>query len=246
MSELERALHALRADVEWPATPDLAAAVPARAAAPGRRPRLLAAVLAAALLVPAGGAVALPRARDAVLDWLGLRNVTVRRTPALPPARRTVEAELGRLVSLRAAVARAGFPVWIPAVLGAPDRVRRAGGRVSLIYAPGPGLPALPGVDAGLVLTQFEGGLRGEYLEKIVASGTKVERVDVGGRLGVFFSGEPHVYIFTRPDGEIVQERPLLAGPTLVWEREGVVLRLETRARRGRAVRIARSVTRAG
>src|SRR5687768_4073515 len=107
MPGLETRLRVLAEEAVWPATPDLAAAVAAtpragraraavdrgRAAlglgraAPGRRPaarRALAVLLAALLLVPAA-AVAFPGARDDVLEWLGLREVEIRRVPA-PPA----------------------------------------------------------------------------------------------------------------------------------------------------------------
>ena len=171
MPELESRLRALAADAVWPATPDLAAAV---AAAPrrrrrrvavgrgraalgrggagvGRRParRALAVVLAALLLVPAA-AVAFPGARDDVLEWLGLRDVEIRRVPA-PPAgtRPELEGDLGRRVSLAQARRNAGFAAAIPAALGPPDRVRETGQRISLVYAPRDGLPALRGIDAG-------------------------------------------------------------------------------------------------
>ena len=43
------------------------------------------------------------------------------------------------------------------------------------------------------------------------------------------------------PDGEVREDRALLAGPTLIWEQSGLVLRLETAAGRARALKIARS-----
>ena len=116
MPELEAQLRALAADAVWPPTPDLQARVLARlesapaapaAAATGvapawrRRPRrLLVAVMAALVLTPAAAAVAFPDARDEVLEWLGLRNVTVRRVPPPPAARPQLEEDLGRLVTL--------------------------------------------------------------------------------------------------------------------------------------------------
>src|SRR4051812_33301352 len=95
---LEARLRALAADAAWPDTPDLRAAVlagPAGRRAPvlagpaGRRApahgltarlgprRLAAALLAVLVLLPAAGAVALPAARENVLEWLGLRDVGV-------------------------------------------------------------------------------------------------------------------------------------------------------------------------
>src|SRR5687767_15193582 len=100
MPDLELQLRALAEDTVWPATPDIAAAVAraprerrtgARArvraalAPRGRRARrVIAAGLALLLLVPAA-AVAFPGARNDVLEWLGLRDVEIRRVPSPPP-----------------------------------------------------------------------------------------------------------------------------------------------------------------
>ena len=250
MPELETRLRALAEDAVWPATPDLAAAVTAAPRRPRgisgvHRPaarRALAVVLAALLLVPAA-AVAFPGARDDVLEWLGLRDVEIRRVPA-PPAgtRPELEADLGRRVSLAQARTNAGFAAAIPAALGPPDRVRETGQRISLIYAPRDGLPALRGIDAGLILTQSRGGIRGVYLQKLLLGGTRVERVSVRGRLGAFISGGDHAYLYETPDGEVRQDRPLLAGPTLIWAAGGRVHRLEAAAPRQKVLQIARSV----
>jgi hypothetical protein len=256
--DLELELRALAAEAVWPPTPDLESAVLARlAAGPGpaaasarrRRPhrsrRVLAAAVAALVLLPTAGAVAFPQARDDVLEWLGLRNVEVRRVPAPPPAARPeLERDLGRLVTLAVAEREAGFRAAIPEALGPPDRVRVTGQRISLIYAPSDDLPALDGVDAGLILTQSRGGIRGEYLEKLLLGGTNVERVEVAGNRGAYISGGEHAYLYETPGGRIEQDSPLLAGPTLIWQRFGLVFRLETRAERALALAIARTTTR--
>ena len=122
MPELETQLRALGEELAWPATPDLAAAVAARAArarraapAPPRPAGRSPPALAALLLVPAA-AVAFPGARDDVLEWLGLRDVEIRRVPA-PPAgtRPELEADLGRVVTLAQARREAGFAPALPA-----------------------------------------------------------------------------------------------------------------------------------
>jgi len=246
--ELEAQLRALAADVRWPPTPDLAArlehAAPAPASRRSRRTRVLAAVAAAVVLLPAAGAAAFPGARDDVLDWLGIRNVEVRRVPAGPAGSRPeLEGDLGPPTTLARAGRDAGFAAAIPTALGRPDRVRRTGQRISLVYAPRPGLPALEGIDAGLVLTESHGGIRGALLQKLLLGGTRVERVRVRGRPGAFISGGDHAYLYETPHGEVRQDRALLAGPTLIWSAGGRVHRLETAAPRVTALRIARSVT---
>jgi hypothetical protein len=247
MAELEARLHALAADAVWPPTPDLE---PAVMAAPRRRARrrprreFLAAALAVLVLVPAAGAVAFPGARDDVLEFLGLRDVKVHRVPAPPPGTRPeLEDDLGAVVPLAEAQRRAGFKALLPAALGAPDRVRVSGQRISLLYAARTGLPKLDGVDAGLILTQSRGGIPGGYLEKLVFTGTDVSRVDVGGHRGAYISGGPHAYIYVTPGGATREDSALLAGPTVIWERNGRVLRLEGAANRRKLLEIATSVT---
>ena len=200
-------------------------------------------MLAALVLIPAAGAVAFPGARNDVLEWLGLRHVKVERVPTPPPgARPELEDDLGQLVPAGEAVTRAGFEPLIPEELGPPDRTRELGQRISLVYEPRDGLPKLPGMDAGLIITQTRGGIRTEYLRKLVFGGTNVRRVNVAGRPGAFISGGTHAYIYEAPGGAVEQDHPLLAGPTLIWEQDGRVLRLEGDVDRATALRIARSM----
>ena len=113
---------------------------------------------------------------------------------------------------------------------------------MSLVYEPRPGLPKLPRMDAGLIITQTRGGIADEYLQKLVYGGTDVRRVNVAGRPGAFISGGSHSYLYVSPTGDVEQDHPLLAGPTLIWEQDGLVLRLEGDVDRATALRIARSM----
>src|SRR4051812_44853904 len=163
--ELERALRELEPD--WPPTPDLALAVRARIAAPAPRVRRLwAPALAAALgalLVFAVVMAASPSARSTVLRWLGLQGVEVRHAPpaATPPrVRRGADLGLGTSVTLATARRAAGFPVPVPSTLGRPAAVylsRAPVPRVSLVYAPGPGIPRSRISGAGLLLMALRG-----------------------------------------------------------------------------------------
>jgi hypothetical protein len=257
MPDLELQLRALAEEAVWPATPDIAAAVAraprerrtgARArvraalAPRGHRARrVVAAGLALLLLVPAA-AVAFPGARNDVLEWLGIRDVEIRRVPSPPPGTRPeLEPDLGRVVPLAQAEREAGFAAAIPAALGEPDRVRILGQRISLVYAPREGLPRLDEVDAGLILTQSRGAIHGVYLEKLLLGGATAERVKVRGRLGAFISGD-HAYLYETDDGQVREDRPLLAGPTLIWTGRGRVYRLEAAAPREKVLQIAHSV----
>jgi hypothetical protein len=230
-ADLDRRLRELAADAAWPPTPDLASAVAARLADAGpanvgevpswgalrdgrgwsvRRRRVLVAVLAAFVLVPAGAAFG-----DEVLEWLGLRSVEVRREPRLPPdARRPALDELGPPVTAAQARRRAGFAPVVPERLGPPEEVRERDGVVTLVYDGG-----------ALLLAQLRGALQEDLVQKTVAPGARVRRVPGG----VFLSGPDHAYLYVRPDGENMEGRPFLAGNTLVVERGDLLLRLEGR-----------------
>ena len=139
MSELERELRNVGAEIEYPPTPDLAGAVRERIEARRRsRFSLSRRKLALALAILAAGvgaAMATPQARTAILEWLGLRGVAIERVATRPDAALGDELDLGERVSLREARRRAGFSPLVPRAggLGDPDEVssapRRAGTR---------------------------------------------------------------------------------------------------------------------
>jgi hypothetical protein len=248
---LETRLRALGEDAAFPPAPDLAAQVgaalrsrPRRTplAAARRRRRTLALVLAAALLVPAGAIAAVPSARDRVLDWLGLHGVSVKHVATTPRPGPSGGLDLGRPVTLRDAPVR--FTPLVPAALGAPAGVFAAGappgGRVSLTYRPRAGLPPVaPGV--GALVTEFRGSGTRQFIEKALGPRTTARRVIVDGAPGVYLSGEPHGFVFTEARGQIRMENLRLARDVLIWERDGLVLRLEADRSLRDLLRIARS-----
>ena len=79
------------------------------------------------------------------------------RAPAL--SWRPTSAAASRRAGSSGRSSRPGSPPTIPDELGAPDRVRVMGQRISLVYAPRPSLPELDGIDAGLILTESRGGI---------------------------------------------------------------------------------------
>ena len=117
---LDRELRTLVATIDWPDTPDVAALVVARLEAParrrlwpslGRRTALVSSVLVDAL----AAVLAVPPARTAIFDWLGIggaRIVRVDELPAVPPAPGL--DTLGAVVSLDVARERAGGPYADP------------------------------------------------------------------------------------------------------------------------------------
>lgn len=244
MSDLERALRELR--IDWPETPDIAGAVAARLeprtgtahpSRPGRRPWLRRAALALVLLI--GGVAAVPDARSAVLEFLGLESVKIERREPAPTRSFGQELDLGRAVTLAEARRRSGMSLAPPSVLGTPDGVFHGelpfdGGRVSFVY----GSAGRPDVLVQLMRAQVT-----PFIEKTAGAGTDVERLEVDGAPAFFLSGEPHGVVIGRRDGnDVIVEDQRLAGSTLLVERDDVLIRIEGAISRERAVAIARSI----
>lgn len=261
MADLERRLQALSA-AAFPPSPDVRDAVARRiaAGAPGAgargragrrsggsplhsRRRVLALALAL-VLVPSAAVAAVPSARHAVLDWLGLAHVRVERVPRVPPLPALDLADLGpRVASVQAAGRRAGFPVVVPRALGAPDAVYvSADGVVSLAYAPRPGLPRERLTGLGLLVTELRARGLPDYFAKTAGPRTRVEPVRIAGASGAFLSGEPHGFLIEQDDGRIRDLPSRLAANTLVFERGDLVIRLEARFGRRAALALARSL----
>jgi hypothetical protein len=269
--DLDRALTDLAASLEFPPTPDLAAAVSARLdEAPATRPRprprprprrwswpagwrRLAVAGLAAVLLAAAVLVASPGTREAVARRLGLRGIGVELGGPPPPTVTTVpgarlDLGLGERVGLEEARRRVGFPVLVPGAGGLerPDatfvsEADPAGGRVDLVWGARPGLPASAFTDAGLLITQFQGEPTPEFIKKVAGAGL-VEFVEVGGEPGYWFSGEPHFFTYRDAAGNFREEQTRLAGNTLIWQRGALTLRLEGELSKEEAIRIAESM----
>ena len=239
MAELERELLALGRELDYPPTPDVAGAVSGRLArtrAPRgwwvrRRAVALAFVVLAAALA---GVLAVPQARTAVLEWLGLRGVAVKRVETLPPSR-AAGLELGQLVRIERAQRFVPYRIQLPDTeRGEPDRVylnfRVAGGQVALLLTDG---------GKRVLFIQFRGS---HVAEKLVGPQTTLERLTVDGAPALWISGRPHSFIYREPGGNVAAEEFRLAGNVLLWERDGLTFRLEGPLTKERALEIARSV----
>lgn len=255
MNELERALAALGEELALPAAPDVSAAVLARIAEPAprrlplrrRRPLLLAFV---ALLVALGAALAVPAARTAILDFFGLQGATVRRVETLPEASgERIRLPLGTPVPVRDGIVQAKWaPFVVPEALGAPDRAFYSpvptGGKISLVYEPGPGIPRSEHTGVGLLVTEFRGDLDPGYIDKLADAGTAVEPLTILGSPALWLEGGPHFVFFRTRGGTFVEEPGRLAGNTLLVEHGPLLVRIEGEIDRARAVVIAESLRR--
>jgi hypothetical protein len=240
MPELETTLRRLGAELAFPATPDLAAAVEARIGAPPPRRtfrwrlpigRQLA--IALAILVAAFGAVlaASPGARSAFLELFGIKGATVSRVERVPDVDEYAPLQLGEPVSLPEARRAVAFRIRVPdAGDGQIERVflRRdlPGGVVSFVFC----CPRL-------VLIEF----RGEtvpFVEKFAGPQARVEHLLVGDAPGVWIEGA-HAVVFRDASGVVRDENLRLAGNVLLWELGGITYRLEGPLTRERALEIA-------
>jgi len=236
MTDLERALEALGADVDFPPTPDLAAGVLSRLPVQLRRRTgrrwWWAAAAAIVLLV----LVALPGPRAAIADLLGIGAVRVTIVDAVPPSA-TVRPPTGVEVTIDEAQAETDFDVLEPET--PPDAVflddAVPGGMVTLAYE-------ADGGGAALFITQLTATTDEAILGKSVGPGTSLVVVDVAGTPGFWIEGEPHVVLLIDRGGEIREDAARLAGNTLIVVRDNVTIRIEGAVSREDAVEIATSL----
>lgn len=264
--DLEAALHELNADLDYPPTPPLAQQVRLRlaTASPPRRsfwdvlrslqrPALVAFLV---LLALAGIGLGLfPNARAAIAERLGLRGVTITRLPGNPSApgspsssRTGTGLQLGRQVTFEEAQGTARFTLVQPhlAELGSPDEMYvntiDAGPEVAFVYHAASGRPPSTRPDVGLLFMQFQ-ATAAPFIQKGVGPDTKVEQLTVNGGPGFWLQGQPHAFFYQQPNGPVgPPENFRLATNTLLWEQNGLTLRLEGPATKDEALRIAASI----
>ncbi len=206
MGELERVLRSAAAEVAWPSVPE--PSLPAET----RRPRRWGLVLVlAAVLVAFAVALAVPGARSAILRALHLEGVSIERVRVLPPAQeRPLAAGLGAPVSAEQARRALSAPAALPPLRSQPQ-----------LYLDHGAVSALLDVGGPVLLSETRIGVGGSiFFKKVVGPSTGVSGVRVGDSPGIWISGEEHVYV--SPSAP-----PRLAGHVLLWERDGILYRLE-------------------
>ena len=251
LAELEARLRRLGADGAFPPTPQIAAAVTQRLGAETRRnawPVLWrrASYLAAVFVLACLLGLAVPEVRDGLAERLGLRGLRVVSLSG-PPQGSFIDPRsgLGARLDLEAARSIASFPFLVPAELGQPDEVYISsaipGGEVTLLYGPRAGYPE-SGFRVGLLVSQTPGQALVEVYEKGVAPGTTVRSVSVAGQPGTWISGAPHSFSYRSPSGESRVERARLASNVLLFERQGLIVRIEGAISLEKALQVASSL----
>jgi hypothetical protein len=235
VNELEQLLAGIRAEIAFPAEPDVAAAVVARLEERPRRPFpwRTAALALAVLAVAIGAAFAVPQARTTILRWFHLRGVTVERVQTLPPAvERSQAGGLGSRMSLAEAERIVGFHLALPPFEhGRPRRAYVRDAQLASVIVRAHGEPVL--------LSEFR-STNPEFLRKSTATETRVEPVRVDGEAGLWIEGGTHVLIY--PGGSTEPGAVLIRGNVLLWVHRNLTLRLEGKLSKGEALRLARSI----
>ena len=236
---IDGALRGLAADVVFPPTPSLLPAIERRlgasaAPAAGRRRWSRAFVLAVGLSV-------LIVATVAAFTWVlpGLRITPVASLPA------GSTADLGAGLTLGEPIREPDAPFTVEA-LGPPDAAYDTadGSVVSLVFAADGDLPEMAGAGIGLLVQRIQGALDATMVEKLVEEvGARVTPVTIGGADGFWIEGPPHLVRYLAPGGGVRAEMTRLVGDTLVWQRGGILYRMESALGLAESRRLATSVT---
>jgi hypothetical protein len=254
MADLEGALRDLGEHLDAPAGTHLAAAVrhrladrapaPRRIPAPpvARRRFVLSSAAAFVVLVLSVVGFWAP-AREAVADLFGLGGVRFSREPS--PVRPGERLRVGRPVALEEARRRVDFPLAIPARLGSPDvvYVDEAASEtvVSFVYRPRPAIPEVRSTGVGFLVSQFRGRVDAAVMTKFLGPGSTIEPISVPGGRGFWLPEPGHVVMYLDRRGEIQEDTARLTANVLLFERDGVITRLESRLSRDEMLAIAAS-----
>jgi len=260
-ADLEQRLVLLQAEIDWPATPALAARIRTRIAAPAPAPAPRPwfqnrwALAAAAVLVVLAALIAYPPSREAIAGWINLHTIFTRvnqlPTPSpLPSGPLGKRLGLGDPTTLDQAQSKLSWRVVVPASLGRPDEVYLQlpplgppQGEVTLVYKSRPGLKASGQTGVAVLVTEANGRVDTQFFGKMLGNGTTLEEVTVNGHKGYWIAGQPHVFFFIDADGKFRDETLRLATNTLLIDDNGTVVRIEGDLTKTQALEIAASLS---
>jgi hypothetical protein len=201
MSDLERDLRALAAELRWPETP----ALDRRAAPRRRRRRRLLLAVALAVVLAVAVALAVPGARGAILRVFHLGGVRLARVNTLPSApTRPLDADLGPRVTRPRAAAALGLPA-----AKLPNGRLHLDGTVVSVVLPGP-----------LLLSELRTGPIPVLQKELGSDGAHVTWSVLNGQPALWISGPRHLVRFPTAPAR-------LAGNVLVWQSGPITYRLE-------------------
>jgi hypothetical protein len=257
--DLEQRLLLLRAEIDWPATPALAARVRARIVAPaiGRRPWFQNrwTLAAAAVLVVLAALIAYTPSREAIASWINLHTIFTR-VNQLPTPSPLPSGPLGRRLGLGdpttvdQAQRKVGWRIVVPASLGRPDEVYLQlppegppQGEVTLVYKSRPGLKTSGQTGVAVLITEANGAVDTQMFGKMLGGDTTLEEVTVNGHRGYWIAGQPHIFVFIDANGQFRSETMRLATNTLLIDDNGTVIRIEGDLTKAQALEMAGSLS---
>ncbi|PSL06742.1 hypothetical protein CLV30_102128 [Haloactinopolyspora alba] len=176
-----------------------------------------------------------PPVRATVAEWFGFGGVVVRPGPAESSAPAPPEADTD--LTLRTARELVGFDPVVPEGLGAPDGAQVSDDRRLLTLTWNDG-------DATVRLDEFDGPLAPRFMKTAVIE-ESAQFVDIAGAQALWFA-KPHALVLLDENGQPRDASARTAGPTLVWQVDGVTLRLEGLDRRQAVAVAEKSVTGTG
>ena len=244
-SELDERLRDLAAHVAFPPTPALSRSViNAIQAHPSRNQRVhprLAVAFILVLMIVFTAVAAVPAARHAVARWIDIPGIHLSWLDEDPPA--NIEAEirlgLGNRITIDETMSQADFPISLPADDRAnePDEIfynssPASGpsfppGVVSFVYYANSDLPAVPGTDVGLLITEFEGDTSSIWANKSLMIDDDPRTVRVNGADGLWLPDTHLISIQPESAGDILTPATRSTGSVLIWNRDGITYRIE-------------------
>ena len=90
-----------------------------------------------------------------------------------------------------------------------------------------------------MLISAFRADIDGGFFSKTAGSGTTVETVTVQGGTGYWLEGAPHEFLYRDAAGNTVPHSLRLAGNVLLWEVNGITVRIESALPRDDVIRIA-------
>lgn len=256
MPDVEQKLLELGANLEWPATPQLAARVRYRVAEPSRawyQSRW--ALAAVALLIALAALFVYTPTRDVIARWFNLhaniQKVEHPPTPSpLPPGPLGQRLGLGDSTTLEAARSQVKWTITFPRSLGQPDEVYLqqpptgpSQGEVTLVYSARPGIPVSGQTGVSVLITEARGSVDRGFFGKMLGPDATLEEVQVNGHPGYWIAGKPHVFFFLDANGQFRNETMRLATNTLIFDNGGTIVRIEGDLMKAQALEIAKSLS---
>jgi len=77
------------------------------------------------------------------------------------------------------------------------------------------------------VVTEFQADVDPEVWEKMVYGDSTIIRTQVGRQAALWISGGEHTFFYRDASGRIVDSSLRLVGTALIWQQNGLVLRVE-------------------